>query len=154
MAINQNEGANTEWGTIAYETCKKEKVVILNDELRFTKWITINHMAQPVGIINHIQSSRFEQVLMKGTQYTINNVTPYVREFVFNLETIYNNGKVLHDYDIKEIPLYDNQEDHCRDPEIIDSFFGGFQPAPKVPTLQLSQNGLYQTQGRLPQLPC
>ena len=59
---------------------------------------------------------------MKGTQYTINHVTPYVKEFVFNLETIYNNGNILHDYDIKEIPLYDDQEDYSRDPEIIDSF--------------------------------
>ena len=48
---------------------------------------------------------------MKRAQYTIDHVTGYVREFVFNPETIDENVRtILNDYDIKEIPLYDNQE--------------------------------------------
>ena len=46
---------------------------------------------------------------MKGAQYTIDHVTGYVREFVFNPETMEENiRKILYDYDIKEIPLYEN----------------------------------------------
>ena len=43
---------------------------------------------------------------MKGAQYTIDHVTGYVREFVFNAETKDENASKIHyDYDIKEIPL-------------------------------------------------
>ena len=61
---------------------------------------------------------------MKGAQYTIDHVTGCVREFVFNPETIDESvRKILYDYDIKEIPLYENQEGYWRDLEIIDSFW-------------------------------
>ena len=61
---------------------------------------------------------------MKGAQYMIDHVTGSVREFVFNPETIDENvRKILFDYDIKEIPLYENQEGYWRDLEIIDSFW-------------------------------
>ena len=61
---------------------------------------------------------------MKGAQYTIDLVTGDVREFVFNPETIDESVRqILHDYDIKEIPLYENQEGYWRDLEIIDSFW-------------------------------
>ena len=50
----------------------------------------------------------------------INLVTAYVRDFVFNPDTIDENvRKSLYDYDIKEIPLYENQKDL----EINDSFW-------------------------------
>ena len=39
----------------------------------------------------YIQSFRFEKALMKGAQYTIDHLTGYVREFIFNPETIDEN---------------------------------------------------------------
>ena len=100
------EESNPDLRTIAYETYNKEKVVIVKQELRDNEWITINHMALPIVIFDYIQSFKFEKALMKGAQYTIEHVTGYVREFVFNPETIDENfRKTLYDYDIKEIPL-------------------------------------------------
>ena len=78
VAIILKEEANPDLRTIAYETYKKEKVVIVNQELRDKEWITINHMA-----------------LMKGEQYTIDHVTGYVREFVFNPETLDENVRKI-----------------------------------------------------------
>ena len=116
--------ANPDLRTTAYETYKIEKVVIVKQELRDNEWITINHMALPIVIFDYIKSFRFEKALMKGAQYTIDHVTGYVREFVFNPETIDENvRKILYDYDIKEIPLYENQEGYWRNLEIIDSFW-------------------------------
>ena len=61
---------------------------------------------------------------MKGAQHTIDHVSGYVREFVFNPETIYENVReILYNYDIKEISLYENQEGYWRNLEIIDSFW-------------------------------
>ena len=61
---------------------------------------------------------------MKGAQYTIDHVTGYLREFVFNPDTIDENvRKILYGYDIKEIPLNKNREGYRRDIEIIDSFW-------------------------------
>ena len=81
-------------------------------------------MVVPIVVFDYIQSFRFEKALMKGAQYTIDHVTGYVREFVFNPEMIdKNNTKILNDYDIEEIPLYENQEGYWRDLEIIDSFW-------------------------------
>ena len=103
---------------------KKEKSVSLIQELRDKEWISVNHMALPNVIFDYIESFRFEKALMKGAQYTIDHVTGYVRKFVFNPETIDESVmKILYDYDIKEIPLYENQEGYWRDPEIIDSFW-------------------------------
>ena len=45
VAIILKEEANLDLRTIAYETYKKEKVVIVKQELRDNEWITINHMA-------------------------------------------------------------------------------------------------------------
>ena len=124
VAIILKEEANPDLRTIAYETYKKEKVVIVKQELWDNEWIRINHMALPIVIFDYIQSFRFENALMKGAQYTIDHVTGYVREFFFNPETIDENvRKILYDYDIKEIPLYENQEGYCRDLEINDSFW-------------------------------
>ena len=121
VAIILKEEANPDLRTIAYKTFKKEKVVVVKQELRDNEWITINHMALPIVIFDYIQSIRFEKALMKGAQYTIDHVTGYVREFVFNPETIDENvRKILYD---KEIPLYENQEGYWRDLEIIDSFW-------------------------------
>ena len=92
--------------------------------MRDNEWITINHMALPIVIFDYIQSFRFEKALMKGAEYTIDHFTGYLRKFVLNPEKIDENvRKIFHDYDVKEIPLYENQEGYWRDLEIIDSFW-------------------------------
>ena len=144
VAIFLKEETNPDLRTIAYETYKKEKVVIVKQELRDKEWITINHMALPIVFIDHIQSIRFEMALMKGAQYTIDHVTGYVREIVFNPETIDENvRKILYDYDIKEIPLYENQEGHWRDLEIINSFW-------RIPTSPASSDNTTRSNSPLP----
>ena len=91
VAVFLKEEDNPDLRTIAYETYKKEKFVISKQEFRDNEWITINHMAPPIVVFDYIQSFRFEKALMKGAQYTIDQVTEYVREFVFNPETIDEN---------------------------------------------------------------
>ena len=82
---------------------------------------------------------------MNGAQYTINHVTGYVRDFLFNPETADKNvRKILYDYNIENIPLYESQEIYWRDLEIIDSFW-------LIPTSPESQD-LYQTRRQLSQL--
>ena len=116
LAIILIEEANPDLRTIAYETYKKEKVIIVKQELRDNEWITINPMAQPIVIFICIQSFRFEKALMKGAQYTIKHVTGYLRESVFIPETINENvKKILYDYDINEIALYKNHEGYWTD---------------------------------------
>ena len=140
VAIILKEEANPDLRTIAYETYKKEKVVIVKPELRENEWNTIYHMALPIVIFDYIQSFRFGKALMKGAQYTIKHVTGYVREFVFNPETIDGNvRKTLYDYDIKEIPLYENQEGYWRDLEIIDSFWR-ISKSPESPDITTRSN--------------
>ena len=124
VAIILKEEDDPDLRRIAYEIYKKEKIVIVKQELRDNDWITINHMALPIVSFDYIQSFRFEKALIKGAQYTIDHVTGYVREFVFSAETIDENvRKILYDYDIKEIPLYENQEGYWRGLQFIDSFW-------------------------------
>ena len=95
VAIILKEEANRDLRTKAYETYKKEKVVIVKQELRDKEWITNNHMALPIVAFDYIQSFRFEKALMKGAHYTIDHVTGYAREFVFIPETIYENVRKI-----------------------------------------------------------
>ena len=140
VAIILKEEANPDLRTIAYETYKKEKVVIVTQELQDNDWITINHMALPIVIFDYIQSFRFEKALRKGAQYTIEHVTSYVREFVFNPEKIDEIvRKTLYDYDIKEIPLYESQEGFWRDLEIIVSFWR-IPKSPESPDITTRSN--------------
>ena len=97
------------------------------------EWITINHIALPIVIFDYIQSFRFKKALMKGAQYTVDHVTGYVREFVFNPETSDEIVRKILDYDIKEIPLYRNQEGYRRDLENFDSFW-------RIPTSRKSRH--------------
>ena len=61
---------------------------------------------------------------MKGAQYLLGFVTSYVREFVFDPDTL-NDGvrKIFYDYDVKEIPLYENEEGYWRDLELVESIW-------------------------------
>ena len=66
--------------------------------MREKERITINHMALAIVTFDYNQSFRFEKALMKGERYTIDRVTGYVGEFVFNAETIDENVSI-YDYD-------------------------------------------------------
>ena len=109
--------------TIAYETYRKQTVIIV-DGLQLDDWVTVNHMAMPIVIFDFIQSFRFEKGFMKGAQYLLDFVTSYVREFVFDPDTL-DDGvrKIFYDYDVKEIPLYENQEGYWRDLELFESIW-------------------------------
>ena len=153
MAIILKEEANPNLRTIAYETYKKEKVVIVKQELRDNEWITVNHMALPIAFFDYIQSFRFEKALMYGAQYTIDHITGYVREFVFNPETIDENvRKILFDYDIKEIPSYENQEGYWRELEIIDSFWR-ISNSPEKPDITTRSNSPLPDSAPIPSTP-
>ena len=110
--------------TIAYETYRKQTVIIVQQDYQLNEWVTVNHMAVPIVIFDFIQSFRFEKGLMKGAQYLLHFVTSYVREFVFDPDTL-DEGvrKIFYDYDVKKIPLYENQEDYWRDRELVESIW-------------------------------
>ena len=51
-------------------------------------------------------------------------VTSYVREFVFDADTL-DDGlrKIFYNYDVKKFPLYDNQEGYWSDLELVESIW-------------------------------
>ena len=93
-------------------------------EYQLDEWVTLNHMAVPIVIFDFIQSFRFEKDLMKRAQCLLDFVTSFVREFVFNPDTL-DEGvrKTFYNYDVKEIPLYENQEGYWRDFELVESIW-------------------------------
>ena len=116
--------------TIAYETYRKQTIIIVQQVYQIDEWVTVNHMAVPIVIFDFIQSFRFEKGLMKGAQYMLDFVTSYVREFVFDPDTL-DDGvqKFIYNYDVKEIPLYENQEGYLRDLELVE---GIWKMKPKI----------------------
>ena len=74
--------------TIAYETFRKQTAINVQQHYQLDEWVTLNHMAVLIVIFDFIQSFRFEKGLMKGAQYLLDFVTSYVREFVFNPDTL------------------------------------------------------------------
>ena len=52
--------------TIAYETQRKQTVILVQQDYQLDDWVTVNHMALPIVIFDLIQSFRFENGLMKG----------------------------------------------------------------------------------------
>ena len=74
--------------TIAYETYRKQTVIIVQQDYQLVEWVTVNHIAVPIVIFDFIQSFRFEKGLMKGAQYLLDFVTSYVRECVFDPDTL------------------------------------------------------------------
>ena len=129
IVIILKDEKNTDSRTIAYESFRKDTLVIIQQQLTENEWVTVNHMAVPIIMFDYIQSFRFEKALLKGSQYTLDFVTNYIREFIFDPMVLEENvRKILHDYDIKEIPLYENQEGYWRDLEMIESLW-------KLPTI-------------------
>ena len=81
-------------------------------------------MSLPVVMLDFIQSFRFEKALIKGSQDTLDFVTNYTREFIFDTFVLEANvRKIFYDYDLKEIPLYENQEGYWRDLERIEALW-------------------------------
>ena len=70
--------------TIAYETYRKQTVIIVQQDCQLDEWVRVNHMAVPIVIFVFIQSFRLEKCLMKGAQYLLDFVTSYIRELVFD----------------------------------------------------------------------
>ena len=110
--------------TIAYETYRKQTVIIVQQDYQLDEWVTVHHMAVPIVIFDFTQSFRFEKGLMKGAHYLLDFVTSYVSEFVFDPDTL-DEGvrKFFYYYDVKEIPLYENQEGYWRDLELVESIW-------------------------------
>ena len=105
VEIILKEETNPDLRAKTYATCKKNKVVIVKQELKENEWFTINHITLPIVIVDYIQPFSFEKALMKEAEYTIDHFIGYVREFVFNPEPIEENvRKFFYDNDIKEIP--------------------------------------------------
>ena len=124
LAIILKADSTPDSRTIAYETYRKQTVIIVQQDYQLDGWVTVNHMAKPIVIFDFIQSFRFEKGLVKGAQYLLDFVTSYVREFVFDPDTL-DDGvrKIFYDYDVKEIPLYENQEGYWRDLELVESIW-------------------------------
>ena len=110
--------------TTAYETYRKQTVIIVQQDYQLDEWFTVNHMAVPIMIFDFIHSFRFEKNLMKGAQYLLDFATSYVREFVFNPDTM-DEGvrKFFNDNDVKEIPLHEKQEGYWIDLELVESIW-------------------------------
>ena len=64
--------------TIAYETYRKQTVIIVQQDYQLDEWVTVNNMAVPILIFDFIRSFRLEKGLMKGAQYFLDFVTSYV----------------------------------------------------------------------------
>ena len=100
---------------IAYENYRKQTVIIVKQDYQLGEFVTVFHMAVPIVIFDFIQSFRFEKGFMKGAQYLLGFVTSYVREFVFDPDTLdVGVRNFFYDYDVKEVPLYENQECYQR----------------------------------------
>ena len=57
--------------------------------------VTVNYTAVPIVSFDFIQSFQFEKGLMRGAQYLQDFVTSYVREFVFDPETMEDGVRFL-----------------------------------------------------------
>ena len=84
IVIILNYEKNTDSRTIAYESFRKENLVIIHQQLTENEWATVNHMAVPIIMFDYVQSFRFEKAPLKGSQYTLDFVTNYIREFIFD----------------------------------------------------------------------
>ena len=79
------KGKNTDSKTIFDETYQKKAVVIKQQRLvDNNEWQTTNHMAITIVTFDYLQSFSFEKVVLKGSQYNLDIVTNYNREFVFD----------------------------------------------------------------------
>ena len=124
IAIILKAKSSTSSRTIAYETLKKENIVIFQQEYQGEEWKTVKHMALPVATFNFIQSFRFEKASLKGAQYTMEFVTGCTREFIFDSNVLGDDiRRIFYDYDVQEVTIYENQEEYWQDVELIENFW-------------------------------
>ena len=71
LAINLKAQSTPDNQTIAYETYRKQTVIIVQQDYQLEEWVTVYHMAVHVVIFDFIQSFRVEKGLMKGAQYLL-----------------------------------------------------------------------------------
>ena len=122
IVIILKDEKNTDSWTFAYESFRKEILVIIQQQLTKNGWVTVNHMAVPIVMFDNIQCFRFEKALLKGSKHTLDFVTNYIREFIFDPMVLEENvRKILHDYYIKDIPLYEKLEGYWRGLEMIEN---------------------------------
>ena len=141
--ISLKNEKNTDSRAIAYESFRKETLVIIQQQLTGNEWATVNHMAVPIVMFDYMQSFQFEKALLKGSQYTLDFETNYIREFIFDPMVLEENVRkiLLHTYDIKEIPLYENQEGYWQDLEMIESLW----KLPKIDSPDVSIHENYES---------
>ena len=85
-------------------------------------------MALPVVTFDFIQSFRFEKASFKGAQYTVEFVADCTRDFIFDSNVLGDDiRRILYDYEVQEVPIYENQEEYWRDVELIENCW-------KIPT--------------------
>ena len=124
IAIILKEKSSSSSRTIAYETLKKENIVIVQQEHQGKDWKTVKHMALPVVTFDFIQSFRFEKASFKGAQYTLEFVAGCTREFIFDSNVLGDDiRRILYDYDVQEVPIYENQEEYWQYLELIEHFW-------------------------------
>ena len=83
-AIILKEKSSISTLTIAYETLKKQNIVIVHQEYQGAEWRTLKNLALPVVDFDFIQSFRFEKASPKSAQCTLEFVAGYNREFIFD----------------------------------------------------------------------
>ena len=78
-------------------------------------------MAVPIVLFDFIKLFRFDKGLMKGALKLLDFVTSYVRGFAFNQDTLDDGVRnFFYNYDLTEIPQYENQEGYWRDLEMVE----------------------------------
>ena len=122
VVINLKSEKSLEKRKIAYETYRKETIVVIEQRWTNETWVTSNHRSLPVVILDFIQSFCFEKALLKGSQCIMDFVTNYTIEFIFDTCVLEANIRtIFYEYDSKETPLYENQEGYWRDLERIEA---------------------------------
>ena len=117
-------------------TLKKENIVIVQQEYQGKDWKTVKHMALPVVTFDFIQYFRSEKESLKGAQYTPEFVAGCTREFIFDSNVLGDEiRRSVYDYDVPEVPIYENQEEYWQDLELIENF----RKTPLLLKLQIQQ---------------
>ena len=81
-------------------------------------------MALPVVAFDFNHSFRLEKASLKGAQYTLEFAAGYTREFIFDSSVLRDDvRRIFYDYDVQEIPIYDNQEEYWQELELIENFW-------------------------------
>ena len=124
IAIILTEDNKNDKRVVVYETMKRDHVVIFEETLENNCWVYRTHIKLPIVMVDMIQSFRFEKAFMKGDRYDVDFVTSFKREFIFRVSELeLAIRKICYDYDVEDIPMYENQEGYWRDLDAIEKFW-------------------------------